>query len=191
MPSALPPPPEGTSSEIRRRLWAFYRWCADAQIPELTTLAETIETWWPAIEVFLTTGPDERPDRGHEQVDQAGETRRLRVPEPGQLPATGTVALHPANPPIVSEEPDGARPKLKSRFRARGRRLPRRPAARRRPRAHRCTHRPAARDRLVGRGRRAGPRRPGSRPSAAHSGRDDSGPHRDRDVAVGRGDLRG
>ena len=31
-------------------------WCADAQIPELTTLAETIETWWPAIEVFLTTG---------------------------------------------------------------------------------------------------------------------------------------
>jgi len=42
--------------EIRDRLYAFYRWCADAQIPELTTLAETIETWWPAIEVFLTTG---------------------------------------------------------------------------------------------------------------------------------------
>jgi transposase len=42
--------------EIRRRLWDFYRWCADADIPELTTLAETIETWWPAIEVFLTTG---------------------------------------------------------------------------------------------------------------------------------------
>jgi transposase len=34
----------------------FYSWCADAQIPELVTLAETIETWWPAIEVFLTTG---------------------------------------------------------------------------------------------------------------------------------------
>jgi transposase len=46
----------GHHHEIRRRLWAFYRWCADAQIPELTTLAETIETWWPAIEVFLTTG---------------------------------------------------------------------------------------------------------------------------------------
>ncbi len=46
----------GDSGEIRVRLWAFYRWCADAQIPELTTLAETIETWWPAIEVFLTTG---------------------------------------------------------------------------------------------------------------------------------------
>ena len=46
----------GHRSVIRDRLYAFYRWCADAQIPELTTLAETIETWWPAIEVFLTTG---------------------------------------------------------------------------------------------------------------------------------------
>ena len=46
----------GHPGEIRDRLWAFYQWCADAQIPELTTLAETIETWWPAIEVFLTTG---------------------------------------------------------------------------------------------------------------------------------------
>ena len=46
----------GHPGEIRDRLWAFYRWCADADTPELTTLAETIETWWPAIEVFLTTG---------------------------------------------------------------------------------------------------------------------------------------
>jgi transposase len=42
--------------EIRDRLYAFYRWCADADIPELTTLAETIDTWWPAIQAFLTTG---------------------------------------------------------------------------------------------------------------------------------------
>ena len=47
---------DGHREDIGRRLWAFYRWCADADIPELTTLAETIETWWPAIEVFLTTG---------------------------------------------------------------------------------------------------------------------------------------
>jgi transposase len=46
----------GHPGEIRDRLYAFYRWCADAQIPELTTLAETIETWWSAIEVFLRTG---------------------------------------------------------------------------------------------------------------------------------------
>jgi transposase len=46
----------GHRYEIHQRLWAFYRWCADADIPELTVLAETIETWWAAIEVFLTTG---------------------------------------------------------------------------------------------------------------------------------------
>jgi transposase len=46
----------GHRHEIRHKLWAFYTWCADADIPELTTLAETIQTWWPAIEVFLTTG---------------------------------------------------------------------------------------------------------------------------------------
>jgi transposase len=46
----------GHPGEIRTRLHAFYQWCADTQIPELATLAETIETWWPAIEVFLTTG---------------------------------------------------------------------------------------------------------------------------------------
>ncbi len=51
----------------------------------------------------------QRPDRGHQQAHQAGETRGLRVQEPGQLPAPRTVALHPANPPIVNEEPDRAR----------------------------------------------------------------------------------
>jgi hypothetical protein len=66
----------GHRDEVHRRLWAFYRWCADAQIPELTTLAETIETWWPAIEVFLTTGltnaRSEGTNRLIKQVKRAG-----------------------------------------------------------------------------------------------------------------------
>ena len=37
------------SSEIRRRLYRFYMWCAQADIPELTRLANTIEAWWPAV----------------------------------------------------------------------------------------------------------------------------------------------
>jgi transposase len=45
----------GHRHEIHTRLYDFYSWCADADIPELTTLAQTIETWWPAVEVFLTT----------------------------------------------------------------------------------------------------------------------------------------
>jgi hypothetical protein len=65
----------GHREDIGPRLWAFYSWCADANIPELTTLAETIETWWPGHRGVPVDRPDERPDRGHEQVDQAGETR--------------------------------------------------------------------------------------------------------------------
>jgi transposase len=43
-------------SEISAKLWSFYSWCAAADIPELTALAGTVETWWPAIEAFLHTG---------------------------------------------------------------------------------------------------------------------------------------
>lgn len=46
----------GDPAEIRSRLWKFYTWCADAEIDELSTLAGTIETWWPAVLVFLQTG---------------------------------------------------------------------------------------------------------------------------------------
>ncbi len=47
----------GASREhIAIRLSAFYQWCADSDLPELHTLATTIETWWPAIEAFLATG---------------------------------------------------------------------------------------------------------------------------------------
>ncbi len=35
----------GHRHEIHTALWAFYDWCAAADIPELTTLAETIQTW--------------------------------------------------------------------------------------------------------------------------------------------------
>jgi transposase len=44
-----------TATRSTPRLYAFSTWCADAQIPELTTLAETIETRWPAVLVFLQT----------------------------------------------------------------------------------------------------------------------------------------
>ena len=108
----------GHRHEIRDRLWAFYQWCADAQIPELTTLAETIETWWPAVEVFLTTGltnaRTEGTNRLIKQVKRADSGFRNR-----ELPTPSTVALHPAHPPIVSEETDGARLRSKSRVKVR------------------------------------------------------------------------
>ncbi|NKY21039.1 ISL3 family transposase [Tsukamurella spumae] len=42
--------------EIQARLYQFYTWCADAELPELTRLATTIEAWWPAILAFIDTG---------------------------------------------------------------------------------------------------------------------------------------
>jgi transposase len=43
-------------SEVSSRLFAFYDWCARADVPEVTTLAKTIENWWPQILAFIDTG---------------------------------------------------------------------------------------------------------------------------------------
>jgi transposase len=45
---------EHEPSRIRRRLADFYEAAIDAQLPEATRLAGTIQTWWPAILVALT-----------------------------------------------------------------------------------------------------------------------------------------
>jgi transposase len=41
---------------VRRLLHRFYARCAACDLPELHRLATTIETWWPQIHAFLTTG---------------------------------------------------------------------------------------------------------------------------------------
>ena len=45
---------ETDEHRIRHRLYEFYRDAAQADTPETTRLATTIETWWPAIHVALT-----------------------------------------------------------------------------------------------------------------------------------------
>jgi hypothetical protein len=40
----------------RHRLHRFLTWCIDSQIPELLTLAATIDTWWPEINANIHTG---------------------------------------------------------------------------------------------------------------------------------------
>ena len=97
----------GHQHQIRARLYAFYRWCADADIPELTTLAETIETWWPAVEVFLATGitnaRTEGTNRLIKQVKRAAcgfrnrENYRRRV----RLHCTRRTRRLPASQPTV------------------------------------------------------------------------------------------
>lgn len=55
-------------TEIRARLYRFYSWCANAGIPELTRLATTIETWWPAILAFLHTGLTNAKTEGYNRL---------------------------------------------------------------------------------------------------------------------------
>jgi transposase len=45
----------GVRSDVAPRLFRFYAWCTDADIPELTRLASTVQTWWPEIEALLHT----------------------------------------------------------------------------------------------------------------------------------------
>jgi transposase len=47
---------DASRDQIASRLPVFYGWCACAEIDELTTLATTVETWWPAIEEFICSG---------------------------------------------------------------------------------------------------------------------------------------
>jgi transposase len=54
--------------EIARRLTNFYQWCADVDVPEVTTLAETIDTWWQGIEAFLRTGITNAGTEGYNRL---------------------------------------------------------------------------------------------------------------------------
>jgi transposase len=46
----------GDAHLTRHRLHRFLTWCIDSHIPELHTLAATIDTWWPEINAFVQTG---------------------------------------------------------------------------------------------------------------------------------------
>jgi transposase len=54
--------------QISHHLWAFYRWCADTDIPELHRLAGTIQAWWPQIEAFILTGITNAASEGVNQL---------------------------------------------------------------------------------------------------------------------------
>ena len=54
--------------DIAHRLFRFYDWCARVDIPEVTTLATTIEAWWPAVEAAITTGYSNARSEGYNRL---------------------------------------------------------------------------------------------------------------------------
>ena len=98
----------GHPSEIRDQLYAFYRWCADANIPELTTLAETIETWWPAVETFLLTGLTNARTEGTNRLIK--QVKRAACGFRNRENYRRRVRLHaPAHPPMSARNQTVAR----------------------------------------------------------------------------------
>lgn len=52
----------------RHRLHRFLTWCIDSQIPELIALAGTLDTWWPEINAFITTGITNARTEGYNRL---------------------------------------------------------------------------------------------------------------------------
>ena len=59
---------EREPSKIRWRLADFYQAAIDAQLPEATRLAETIQTWWPAILTALLNDVDNARTEGFNRI---------------------------------------------------------------------------------------------------------------------------
>ena len=61
--------PANTDRElIRHRLWQFYQLAADCDIPEVHRLAQTIETWWPAVDAAIITGYTNARSEGYNRL---------------------------------------------------------------------------------------------------------------------------
>jgi transposase len=58
----------GDAHLARHRLRQFLTWCIDSQIPELLTLAATVDHWWPEINAFVTTGITNARTEGYNRL---------------------------------------------------------------------------------------------------------------------------
>jgi transposase len=58
----------GDAHLTRHRLHRFLSWCIDSQIPELLTLAGTVDTWWPEINAFISTGITNARTEGYNRL---------------------------------------------------------------------------------------------------------------------------
>jgi hypothetical protein len=101
---------------------ALYRWlayCAEADIPELTRLARTIDSWHTELLAYFDTSGMSNGDRSDQLADQKGSSGyRTRTPQLRQLPAPPPTALrrrlghyprHPDQRPVTTlsgVEPD-------------------------------------------------------------------------------------
>ena len=54
--------------QVGHARWKFLTWCADTDIPEVRTLAATVDRWWPEIVAFIDTGHSNAKSEGINRV---------------------------------------------------------------------------------------------------------------------------
>ncbi|MEJ8632388.1 ISL3 family transposase [Streptomyces sp. MS2.AVA.5] len=54
--------------QVGQARWKFLTWCADADIPEVRTLAATVDRWWNEIAAFIATGHSNAKSEGINRV---------------------------------------------------------------------------------------------------------------------------
>jgi hypothetical protein len=97
---------------IRARLFDFYTWCADTDVPEVHTLAGLIEIWWPAVLTFLQTGATNAATEGTNRLIK--QVKRLSVNREGcHFMDQGSVSPVP-RPAAATGMTDGAEPGARS-----------------------------------------------------------------------------
>jgi len=74
----------------RHRLYRFLAWCIDSNVPELISLAKTVDAWWPEINAFVLTGITNARTEGYNRLvktvkrsacgfrNRENSTRRIR-----------------------------------------------------------------------------------------------------------------
>lgn len=100
----------------RHRLHRLLPWCIDSNIPELLTLAKTIDTWWPEINAFVSTGITNARTEGYNRLVKdvkragCGFRNRENSAPPDTLPLHAQTAGRDSDLMLI------ARTKLKSRY---------------------------------------------------------------------------
>ena len=98
----------------RHGLHRFLSQCIDSQIPELLTLAGTVDTWWPEINAFIQTGITnagaESYNRLVKQVKRAPADSETETTRPAGYDSTAPADSGPqprlhADCPVKIEEP--------------------------------------------------------------------------------------
>ena len=80
-----------TGHDARHRLFRFYEAVLAADMPETTRLAETVSTWWPAIDAFLRLRITNARTEGSNRVIRQAARRDKANPRHGVVELSGVV----------------------------------------------------------------------------------------------------